>query len=66
MITGLGSQLSVAVGAVKLGVAGHAIVSGPPWPARTGAVWSSTVIVWLTGSEMFPQASVAVQVRVIE
>ena len=38
-------QLSVAVGAVKDGVAGQLIVNGPPCPLRTGAVLSITVIV---------------------
>ena len=60
---GLGSHASVAVAVAKLGVAGHWIVLGPGKLAITGAVVSSTLIVWLAVA-LFPHASVAVQVRV--
>ena len=43
----LGSHASEAVGELKLGVAGHSIVSGLPTPLITGAVVSCTVMVWL-------------------
>ena len=41
------SQVSVAVGVVKLGVAGHSIVLGPGSVEITGLVVSATLIVWL-------------------
>ena len=41
---GLASQASVAVGVVKLGVAGHSIVLGAGSAAIAGAVVSTTVI----------------------
>jgi hypothetical protein len=56
---------SLAVGAVKLGVAGHSIVASLPCPPMFGAVVSSTVMVWLEVL-LLPQWSVAVQVRVTE
>ena len=65
MITGEGSQLSAAVGALNDGTAGHSIVASAPWPDNTGAVLSSTVIVWLTGADTLPQASLAIHVLVI-
>ena len=40
------------------------MVTGPGSAEITGAVLSSTVIVWLTLPELLPQASVAFQVRV--
>src|SRR5262249_57061962 len=42
--------------------AGHSMVVGPGSPLITGLVLSSTLIVWLA-VEVFPHASVAVQVR---
>src|SRR5439155_1725786 len=48
---GFVSQASVAVGLLKLGVAGHSMVIGPPTPVMVGGVVSVTVqvrvIVWL-------------------
>src|SRR5215212_541840 len=63
VITGFGSQLSVAVGAVNAAVAGHWIVASSPWPLSTGGVVSSMVIVCDTVA-VLPTQSVAVQVRV--
>src|SRR6185295_12958931 len=59
------SQASVAVAVTKFGVAGHCIVLAAGREAITGAVLSSTLIV-CEAVEEFPQASVAVQVRVTE
>src|SRR5206468_778371 len=58
----LGSQASAKAGAPNAGWAGHWMVSSAGQLATTGAVWSSTVMVWLHEDEL-PQASVAVQVR---
>src|SRR5690349_11171750 len=55
---------SNAVGAVKLGAAGHSTVPFGPWPEIDGGVVSTTAIVWLTGSETLPHASRARQVIV--
>src|SRR5215212_7699907 len=63
VITGFGSQLSVAVGAVNTAVAGHWIVASSPCPLSTGAVVSSMVMVCDTVA-VLPAQSVAVQVRV--
>src|SRR5437879_1643216 len=59
---GFGSQASVKTGSPKTGWAGHWMVASAGELATTGAVWSSTVMVWLQVAEL-PQASVAVQVR---
>jgi hypothetical protein len=58
-------QASVAVAVANCGVAGQEIVDGAGNAAITGAVVSSTFIVCDTVA-VFPQASVAVQVRVTE
>src|SRR6266498_2343801 len=58
-------QASVAVGVAKEGVAGHSMVDGPGSAEMTGAMLSSTVMVWLAVLEL-PHGSVAVQVRVTE
>ena len=58
------SQASEAVGAVKLGEAGHSIVASLPAAPITGAVVSTTVMVWLRVAEWFPLQSVASQVCV--
>ena len=63
LISGLASQLSLAVGAVKLGAAGLSMVSSAPWPLSSGAVVSATVMIWVALVAL-PQPSVAVQVRV--
>ena len=49
----------------KLGDAGHSIVLGSGSVLITGAVWSTTVIVWLAVL-VLPHASIAVHVRVTE
>ncbi len=65
LTTGALSQASAAVGAVKLGLAGHSMVVSAPCPLKVGAVESATVMVWLTGRLTFPLQSRAVQVRLI-
>ena len=62
---GLGSHASLAVGVVKLGLAGHSIVLGPGNVLISGAWVSCTVMLWLAVLLLW-QASVAVQVRVTE
>src|SRR6266545_3926288 len=62
---GVPPQASVAVGVAKEGVAGHCMVEGPGNAEITGAVLSSTVMVWLAVLELL-HGSVAVQVRVKE
>src|SRR5206468_4316708 len=57
---------SLAVGAVKLGVAGHSIVALAAGSARTGLVVSTTVTVRLFRALVFPQSSTACQVTVSE
>ena len=57
------AHASVAVGVANDGAAGHSIVEGAGKDEITGAVLSSTLIVWLA-VELFPQGSVAVHVRV--
>jgi hypothetical protein len=61
---GLESQASVAVGVTNDGVAGHSMAVLPGRAEITGAVLSSTLMVWL--AVLLPQALVAVQVRVVE
>src|SRR5437763_13690913 len=58
-------QASVAVACANTGAAGHSMVLTAGSAAITGAVWSSTLIVWLAVLLLL-QASVAVQVRVTE
>jgi hypothetical protein len=55
-------QLSVAVGAVKLGAAVQSIVALPPAAPIVGGIVSVAVITWVTVAEWLPQASVASQV----
>ena len=57
-------QLSVAVGVVHEGVPEHSIVDGPGKPDITGGIVSSTFII-CDAVAVFPQSSVAVQVRVM-
>ena len=63
VITGLGSQSSVAVMSVPMigavGIASHSTTSSAGMPAKTGACVSSTVIVCVTVTT-FPHASSAV------
>jgi len=56
---------SVAVGAVKVGVAVHSIVAAAPADPIVGACVSLTVITWLRVVLELPQASTAIQVLVI-
>src|SRR5437762_2096978 len=56
------SQSSAKVGVPKAGGAGHWMVSSAGQEATSGAVWFSSVMVWLHEDEL-PQASVADQVR---
>jgi hypothetical protein len=62
--TGAGSQLSVAVGVVQVGVASHSMVVGAGRALITGGVVSSTFIV-CDAVDVLPQASVAVHVLTI-
>ena len=55
---GAGSQLSVQVGAVKLGVAGHSIVFGPAQVITGGVV--STIVIVCVQVVLFPHALVIV------
>ncbi len=57
-------QLSVAVGVVHDGVPEHSMVDAPGRPDITDAIVSSTLMVCDTVA-VFPQRSVAVQVRVM-
>jgi hypothetical protein len=52
---------SLAVGAVKLGVAGHSMVALLPCPPIVGAVVSRTVMAWVTVPLVLPHASTAFQ-----
>jgi len=65
-MVGFASQLSVAVIVMKLGVAGQLIVASTHGPFNTGGVLSITLMVWLTGADTLPQASVALHVLLIE
>jgi hypothetical protein len=58
--------VSEAVGAVKLGVAGHSIVEGPGAAPIVGGLVSTTVTVRLFCALVFPHASTACQVLVSE
>ena len=55
---GAGSQLSVQVGAVKLGVAGHSIVFGPAHVITGGVVSTTWNVCWQ--GELFPHELVSV------
>src|SRR5207302_8527203 len=57
-------QVSLAVGAVKVGEAGHSTVPSAPWPPIVGGVLSTTLMVWLTVPLVLPQSSVAFQLLV--
>src|SRR5882762_6896694 len=59
-------HVSLAVGAVKVGEAGHSIVALAPCPPIAGGVVSTTVIVWFREALVLPQASTACQVLVSE
>jgi hypothetical protein len=60
---GVASQISIAVGVVKDGVAGHSTELGPGNVLSTGAVLSVTLMIW-NAVDVLPQSSMAVQVRV--
>src|SRR5437868_11376447 len=57
-------QSSLAVGAVKDGVAVQFIVAGAPAASVVGGVVSIKVVVWRTVAEWLPHASTASQVLV--
>src|SRR5687768_1314420 len=61
MVT-LASHASVPVGAVKTGDSEQRIVPFAPCPLNTGAVLSTTLIVWLTAALILPQSSIPLQV----
>src|SRR5207249_10324647 len=65
LLTAGTTQASVAVGAVKLGVAVHSIVALGPTAPIVGGVVSITVIIWLTVALWLPQASTASHVSVL-
>src|SRR6201993_2463211 len=59
-------QVSLAVGAVKLGmVVPHSKVSAAPASPMSGAVVSTRVIIWVTVPLVLPQLSCACQLRVV-
>src|SRR5437868_12689639 len=57
-------HVSLDVGSVNTGVAGHSTVPFSPWPPIVGDVLSSTMIVLLTVPLVLLQASTACQVLV--
>src|SRR5947207_11631181 len=57
-------HVSLEVGSVNTGVAGHSTVPLSPWPPIIGGVLSSTMLVSLTVSLLFPHVSSACQVLV--
>jgi hypothetical protein len=59
-------HVSLAVGAVKVGAAGHSTLPLAPCPPIVGAVVSTTAMVWLTVPLVLPQASTACQILVSE
>src|SRR6202035_4492767 len=50
---------SLAVGAVKVGLAGHSTVAAPPAEPIVGGVVSRTVTVWVRETLVLPHASTA-------
>src|SRR5438270_8592309 len=57
-------HVSEAVGAVKVGEAGHSTVPSAPWPPIVGGLLSTTLMVWLTVPLVLPQSSTAFQLLV--
>src|SRR5438067_8800004 len=57
-------QVSLAVGAVKVGLAGHSTVPSAPWPPIDGGDRKSVVKGKLTVPLVLPQSSVAFQLLV--
>src|SRR5438067_1143150 len=58
-------HVSLEVGSVNTGVAGHSTVPLPPCPPIIGAVVSTLVLRWLTVPLVLPQPSTALQLRVV-
>src|SRR5437763_10460523 len=58
-------HVSLDVGSVNTGVAGHSTVPLSPWPPIIGGVLSSTMMVWLTVPLVLLHASTACQVLVL-
>src|SRR5207248_10698153 len=58
-------HVSLEVGSVNTGIAGHSTVPLLPWPPIIGGVLSSTMIVWLTVPLVLLHASTACQVLVL-
>jgi len=65
VIVGDVSQLSVAIGGVKINSSLQVMVILAPWPVSTGGTVSACVMVWLAVALVLPEQSVAVQVLVI-
>src|SRR5437764_14949994 len=57
-------HVSLEVGSVNTGMAGHSTVPLSPWPPIIGGVLSSTMMVWLTVPLVLLHASTACQVLV--
>src|SRR5438477_1441902 len=57
-------QVSLEVGSVNTGVAGHSTVPLSPWPPIVGVAWSSPMMVWLTVRLVLVHASTVCQVLV--
>src|SRR2546423_15571059 len=57
-------QVSVAVGAVKVGEAGHSSVPSAPCPALLSSLSPPSTNLWLTVPLVLPQSSVAFQLLV--
>src|SRR5438270_13927198 len=58
-------RVSLDVGSVNTGVAGHSTVPLSPWPPIIGGVLSSTMMVWLKIGRASCRASTACQVLVL-
>src|SRR5205814_10351063 len=56
--------VSLVVGSVNTGIAGHSTVPLSPWPPIIGGVLSSTMMAGVSGARVFPHASTACQVLV--
>src|SRR5438270_12754878 len=57
-------HVSLEVGSVNTGMAGHSTVPLSPWPPIIGGVWSSTMMRWEDRRVGLAQASIAWQVLV--
>src|SRR5438105_14109942 len=58
-------HVSLEVGSVNTGIAGHSTVPLSPWPPIIGGVLSSTMMFCLTAPFLSPHASTACQVLVL-